>query len=255
MITLLSPAKTLDFDSTLPDWQATEPEFVNESHQLIKKLRSLSKKKVSQLMNLSNDLTELNAMRYQEWEPEFNPTESKPAVMAFSGEVYRGLDAASFSHEDHEFAQEHLRILSGLHGLLRPLDRIRPYRLEMGTSLSIRKNKNLYQFWSDKITDALNEAMNNSQTNFILNLASIEYSKAVDFSKINGQVITPVFKDFKSGEYKVIMTWAKQARGSMANYVIKNKIMDPQKIKLFDKYQYMDSMSKDNEWVFVREGE
>ncbi len=253
MITILSPAKTLDFDSTLPDMEPTLPDFVEDSEKLIMKLRTLSKKKISTLMGLSKDLTELNAMRYQEWSPEFTPQNSRPALLTFSGDVYRGLDAKSLSHDDLEFAQSHLRILSGLHGLLRPLDRIQPYRLEMGTTLPVQRKKNLYAFWGDRVTKAINEAMDAAETEVLINLASTEYSKVVDFSGVHGKVITPVFKDFKNGEYKVVMTWAKLARGAMAGYILRNRITNPEQLKGFADYSFNEPMSSDEEWVFTRE--
>lgn len=252
MITIISPAKTLDFESPLPTIEATQPAFVDESVQIMKKLKGLSKKKISSLMSLSKDLTELNAQRYQDWEAEFSTEVSRPALLTFSGEVYRGIDASNLSSSQLDFAQNHLRILSGLHGLLRPLDRIRPYRLEMGTSLPIQRKKNLYQFWGDKITTALNETMKEHNTDVLLNLASSEYFKAVDFSKINGRVITPVFKDLKNGEYKIVMTWAKHARGAMTGFVVRKGITTVDEIKLFDEYQYSEPLSTENEWVFVR---
>ncbi len=252
MITIISPAKTLDFESQLPAIEATQPAFVEESEQIMNKLRGLSKKKIASLMSLSKDLTELNAQRYQDWEPEFSAEVSRPALLTFSGEVYRGIDASNLSYSQLDFAQNHLRILSGLHGLLRPLDRIRPYRLEMGTSLPIKRKKNLYQFWGTKLTDALNQTMKEQNTDVLLNLASSEYFKAVDFSKINGRVITPVFKDLKNGEYKIVMTWAKHARGAMTGFVLRKGITDVNEIKLFDEYQYSEPMSSENEWVFVR---
>lgn len=252
MITIISPAKTLDFESQLPAIDATQPAFVEESEQIMKKLRGLSKKKIASLMSLSKDLTEINAQRYQDWEPEFSTEVSRPALLTFSGEVYRGIDACNLSSSQLDFAQNHLRILSGLHGILRPLDRIRPYRLEMGTSLPIQRKKNLYQFWGTKLTDALNQTMKEQNTDVLLNLASSEYFKAVDFSKINGRVITPVFKDLKNGEYKIVMTWAKHARGAMTGYVLRKGITNVDEIKLFDEYQYSEPMSSENEWVFVR---
>ena len=252
MITILSPAKTLDFDSKLIDVDSSNPAFVDESEQLIKKLRTLSKKKVSTLMNLNKDLTELNVMRYNEWEPEFNPDNSRPAMLAFSGEVYRGLSAQDFAQDDLYFANKHVRILSGLHGLLKPLDRIRPYRLEMGTRLPVRRKKNLYEFWGDKVTKAINEAVAESGSDVVLNLASSEYFKVIDFKKVNARVITPVFKDLKNGEYKTIMTWAKHARGAMTRFVVENRINDPEQLKGFDMYKYSEPMSNDEEWVFIR---
>ena len=252
MISIISPAKSLDFDSSLADLSTTEPIFQDESHVLIKKLRTLSKKKVQSLMSLSKDLTELNVMRYQEWEPDFSPEYSRPAIYTFNGEVYRGLDATSLNEQQVAFAQDHLRILSGLHGVLRPLDRIRPYRLEMGTRLPVRRKKNLYEFWGNKVTDELNKAMEAAGTDVLINLASSEYFKVVDFSKINGRVVTPVFKDLKNGEYKVIMTWAKIARGKMAGYILRNQIEDAEQLKGFDEYAFSEPLSTDTEWVFTR---
>lgn len=252
MITILSPAKTLDFNSELAKIESTEPVFLEESVQVMKKLKALSKKKIADLMSLNKDLTELNASRYLAWEPTFDEPNARPAMLTFSGEVYRGLNAAEFSIEQLNFAQNHLRILSGLHGSLRPLDRIRPYRLEMGTSLSIGRKKNLYQFWQEKLTQSLNDDMLEAKTDFLINLASSEYFRAIDFAKIKGTVITPVFKDFKAGEYKIVMTWAKHARGAMARYIIKNGITDPEQLKLFDEYHYSEPLSSPTEWVFVR---
>ncbi|MBT5977168.1 MAG: peroxide stress protein YaaA [Flavobacteriales bacterium] len=252
MITIISPAKSLDFDSSIADIRSTEPSFQDESYRLIKKLRTLSKKKVRSMMNLSKDLTELNVLRYQEWEPEFTLEVSRPAILTFNGEVYRGIDAKNLSESELHFAQDHLRILSGLHGVLRPLDRIRPYRLEMGVTLPIQRKRNLYQFWSQKVTKLLADELEASESKTLINLASSEYFKAVDFTKLPGKVITPIFKDFKNGEYKVIMTWAKNARGRMAGYILRNGITNPENIKLFDEYKFSEPQSSEEEWVFLR---
>jgi uncharacterized protein len=252
MITIISPAKSLDFESEMPDLNSTTPAFIEESSQIMSQLKKLSKKKISSLMKLSKDLTELNAHRYQLWEPRFDDNESRPALMTFNGEVYRGIDAKSLSSEQVNFAQDHLRILSGLHGVLRPLDNIRPYRLEMGTSLPVQRKKNLYQFWGSRITDSLNASLEAVKSKTLVNLASSEYFKAVNFDDINGDVITPVFKDFKNGEYKIVMTWAKQARGKMTGFIIRNGITNPEDLKAFDEYQYNDTLSSSTEWVFVR---
>ena len=252
MITIISPAKSLDFDSSIADIRSTEPSFQDESYRLIKKLRTLSKKKVRSMMNLSKDLTELNVLRYQEWEPEFTLEVSRPAILTFNGEVYRGIDAKNLSESGLHFAQDHLRILSGLHGVLRPLDRIRPYRLEMGATLPIQRKRNLYQFWSQKVTKLLADELEASESKTLINLASSEYFKAVDFTKLPGKVITPIFKDFKNGEYKVIMTWAKNARGRMAGYILRNGITNPENIKLFDEYKFSEPQSSEEEWVFLR---
>ncbi|MEQ9186656.1 MAG: peroxide stress protein YaaA [Cryomorphaceae bacterium] len=252
MITILSPAKTLDFQSPLPEMEFSQPNFLEESTQLITKLRTLSKKKVSKLMNLNKELTELNTMRYQEWEAKFDEESSRPAILTFSGEVYRGLAAKELSESDLHFAQDHLRILSGLHGLLRPLDRIRPYRLEMGTSLPIRRKKNLYAFWTEKVTQEINQSLNSVGSDTLVNLASNEYAKAIDMKQLNGRVVTPVFKDGKNGEYKVVMTYAKHARGAMARFIVQNRISDPEELKAFKSYTYVPKESNEQEWVFQR---
>ena len=253
MISILSPAKTLDFDSKLPDWQWSQPDFVDQSEQLVRKLRSLSKKKISSMMNLSKGLTELNVLRYHEWSREFTPLNSRPALLTFSGDVYRGLNASELSQDDLDYAQEHLRILSGLHGVLRPLDLIQPYRLEMGTCLPVQRKKNLYEFWQERVTRALNEAMEEADTDTLINLASAEYSKVVDLSRIKGRVINVVFKDFKNGEYKAVMTWAKLARGAMAGFIIRERISDAEALKGFREYGFNDRLSTGDEWVFTRE--
>lgn len=253
MITIISPAKTLDFDSTLPDVEPTEPSFVEDSAKLIHKLRTISGPKLSKLMSISRDLADLNKQRYHDWSMDFTPDNSRPALLTFGGDVYRGFDTKSLTQRDLSFAQDHLRILSGLHGVLRPLDRIQPYRLEMGTSLPVGRKKNLYQFWGDRVTDALNQAMDAAGTDVLINLASAEYFKVVDFNKVNGRVITPVFKDFKKGEYKVVMTWAKLARGMMSRYIVRNQLTDPESLKGFEEYSFNPSLSTDTEWVFTRE--
>ena len=252
MITILSPAKTLDFDSRYDHLPVQIPVHLEETEKVMNKLKKLSKKKIGSLMNLSKDLVQLNAQRYQEWSADFNTDNSRPALLTFNGEVYRGLDAKSFSEKEMRFAEKHLRLLSGLHGVLKPLDYIQPYRLEMGTSISVGRKKNLYQFWSDKVTQDLNDAMSQASTNCLVNLASNEYSKAVNFDKIKGKVITPIFKDLKNGEYKVVMTWAKSARGKMAGFIVRNNITDPRDLIRFDEYQYSEPLSSESDWVFVR---
>ena len=254
MITIISPAKTLDFESEYEVDNLTNPDDLEVSKRVIKKLRTLSKKKLGALMNINHDLVEVNTMRYQEWTTNLNNAQTQPALLAFNGEVYRGLDAKSFSDTDLKYAQEHLRILSGLHGILRPLDRLQAYRLEMGTSIPVGRKKNLYDLWRDRVTERLNQQLKVLGTDCIINLASTEYSKVVDFKRIDGQVIIPVFKDLKNGEYKVVMTWAKSARGKMASYIIRNRIEKPEDLKGFKEYSYNDRLSTENEWVFTREG-
>jgi cytoplasmic iron level regulating protein YaaA (DUF328/UPF0246 family) len=192
--------------------------------------------------------------RYQSWEPEHTPDNARPAVLAFKGDVYTGLDAESFSEADFSFAQQHLRILSGLYGVLRPLDLLEPYRLEMGTRLKTASGDNLYQFWGDRITAALNEELKTSD-DVVVNLASNEYFKAVQPKALNARLITPVFKDFKNGQYKIISFYAKKARGLMSRYIIQNRIDAPEAIKAFDLegYYFSPEQSKGDTWVFLRD--
>ena len=203
-------------------------------------------------MSISPELAALNVDRYQKWTPEPKREDTKQALLAFNGEVFRGLNAKEMSEEDLQFAQGHLRILSGLYGLLRPLDLIQPYRLEMGTRLKYYSYKNLYDFWGDKITKRINTDLGDSKC--VVNLASTEYFKSVKEPKLNKKVITPIFKDFSKGEYRVLMTYAKNARGVMANYIIKNRITEPDLMKSFDAngYAYDPSQSDENNWVFTR---
>lgn len=252
MLLLISPAKSFDFDSPSHTSSSTKPDFVEESTRLIKKMRSFSSTKLGELMSISPELAELNVNRYQKWIPQPKTEDTKQALLAFSGEVYRGINAKEMSEEDLQFAQNHLRILSGLYGVLRPLDLIQPYRLEMGTKLKYYSYNNLYQFWGDKINNRINEDL--GESNYIINLASTEYYKAVKEPKLKGKVITPVFKDFSNGTYKILMTYAKKARGLMANYIIKNQIIDPELIKSFDSngYIYDSSQSDEKNWVFIR---
>lgn len=255
MLTVLSPAKNLDYNSDLATTKFTQPQFMDEAQYLMGKLRKLSKKKISTMMHLSANLTDLNHERYQTWTPEFELGEARQSALAFNGEVYWGLEAKTFSKEDFEFSQDHLRILSGLHGLLRPLDLIKPYRLEMGTRWDITpKTKTLYKYWGNKITDALNETMAMAKTETLVNLASNEYFKAVQQEQLNGQIITCHFKEMKNGEYKALMTYAKRARGTMASYLIKNKLKNVDDIKGFnlDNYQFNESLSNEAELTFTR---
>lgn len=255
MLTVLSPAKNLDYNSDLATTKFTQPQFMDEAQYLMGKLRKLSKKKISTMMHLSANLTDLNHERYQTWTPEFELGEARQSALAFNGEVYWGLEARTFSKEDFEFSQDHLRILSGLHGLLRPLDLIKPYRLEMGTRWDITpKTKTLYKYWGNKITDALNETMAMAKTETLVNLASNEYFKAVQQEQLNGQIITCHFKEMKNGEYKALMTYAKRARGTMASYLIKNKLKNVDDIKGFnlDNYQFNESLSNEAELTFTR---
>jgi len=254
MLILVSPAKTLDYESPLPTEACTQPRFIQPAAQLIEVLKDLSVQEVAELMKLSDKLASLNVARYQSWQPEHTRDNARPAVLAFKGDVYAGLDAASFSEEDFQFAQQHLRILSGLYGVLRPLDLLEPYRLEMGTKLRTEAGENLYQFWGDRITQALNEELSGSDDP-VINLASNEYFKAVQPKALAGRLVTPVFKDYKNGQYKIISFYAKKARGLMSRYIIQNRIETAEAIKAFDLegYAFSPEQSKGDTWVFLRD--
>lgn len=249
---VLSPAKSLDFETKLPTTQYTEPQFLDQSERLNKLLKKNSAKSLSKLMSISDALGQLNYQRNQEWQLPFTKDNARPAVYAFSGEVYRGLDAYTIPQEKMETVQNTVRILSGLYGLLKPLDLIQPYRLEMGTKFPVGKNKNLYAFWQKTIAKALNEELEDGE--LFLNLASNEYFKAVDVKALKAPVITANFKDFKNGEYKMIMTFAKQARGFMARYVIDTnaKAIDDIKGFNYEGYNFSEPMSTETELVFIR---
>lgn len=255
MISVISPAKSLDFETELPTAQTSQPVYTEKAEQLIKKLKTLSRKKIGELMSISPQLSELNYERYQVWDTEHNVEVARQAILAFKGDVYIGLDAYNFSEGNFEYAQKHLRILSGLYGLLHPLDLIRPYRLEMGTKLPVRRKKNLYEFWGNTQTEMLNKELENHSSKVLINLASNEYFKAVKPKELNADIITPEFKDFKNGEYKMISFLAKKARGMMSAYMIKNEIDNPEDLKGFDVegYGFNDRLSEGNKWVFTRD--
>lgn len=255
MISVISPAKTLDFESPVNTNAYTQPDFVDESGKIMVKLKKTSKKKIAALMDISKNLVELNYDRYQDWKPEFDVESSKQALLAFKGDVYLGLDADTLSNSDLDFAQEHLRILSGLHGILKPLDLIRPYRLEMGTDLKVGRRNNLYEFWKDKLYKNLNEVIEESGSAELLNLASNEYFNAIDTKKVKAKIVKADFKDNKNGEYKVLSFFAKKARGFMSRFIIDNKINSLEEIKSFDKegYYYSEKDSTDEKFVFLRD--
>ena len=254
MLVVISPAKTLDFETEPVITDHSLPLFLDDSEKLIKKLRSLSKKKIKELMNISDNLVDLNKSRYEQWDRQFDAEHAKQAVLAFKGDVYLGLEAEKFSESDFEFAQNHLRILSGLHGVLKPLDLIRPYRLEMGTKLPVGRRKDLYHFWDKKVTEVLNEEAAQQDSKVLVNLASNEYFKVIQPKFLKSEIITPVFKDFKGDKYKIISFFAKKARGMMAAFIIKNKLTDVEQIKAFDTdgYAFNAELSEGNEWVFTR---
>ncbi len=256
MIILLSPAKTLDYESEIPQLELSALAFPQESQKLVNLLKKKSARSLKSLMNISDDLAQLNYDRFQSWVQPVESSAARPAIYAFKGDVYLGLKAEQFSDSDLAFASDHLRILSGLYGMLRPLDAMLPYRLEMGTKLKVTpKVQNLYQFWSKKLTDRLNEQLNSGEHQAVVNLASNEYFKAIDAKNLEKAVITPQFKDWKSGDYKMIGFFAKKARGLMAAYAVRERIVDPENLKLFNEegYSYNDKLSQGNNWVFTRE--
>lgn len=254
MLTLLSPAKTLDFDTPPTTTQFSEAGFLHHSAELVDVLKPYSPDEIGALMKLSPALSELNVQRYHDWQLPFNSANAKVALLAFKGDVYTGLEAEQFDQQQLDFAQTHLRILSGLYGLLRPLDLIQPYRLEMGTRLANPRGKNLYDFWGDIITEALNAELEHHTSRATINLASNEYFKAVKPKQLQGELITPVFKDEKNGQYKIISFYAKKARGMMAAYMIRQQLDRPQQLKQFDVagYRYCEEDSSADTWVFKR---
>ena len=254
MLVVISPAKSLDYETPVKIRKFTQADFLEDSAQLISQLRDLSPAQVSSLMSISPNLGELNQSRFKHWHTPFTKKNARQALFAFKGDVYIGLDAYALSSTDINFAQNHLRILSGLYGLLRPLDLIQPYRLEMGTSLKNSQGSSLYQFWGNKITDALNQEMSTQKKPLLVNLASNEYFKSVKTKQLHGQVVSPVFKDFSNGQYKIVSFFAKKARGSMSAYIIKNRLRNAEDLLSFDVdgYRYSEKDSKENTPVFLR---
>ncbi len=249
---IISPAKSLDFENKANTSLHTQPQFLEQSEKLNKKLKTISRKKLGELMKISKDLAFLNYDRNQNWQPPFNLENAKQAVFAFTGEVFRGIDVNSLETEKLPVLQNNLRILSGLYGLLKPLDLIQPYRLEMGTRLKVGRKDNLYKFWGNEIANALNEEITDDE--LLVNLASSEYFKAVNQKVLKVPMITPVFKDFKNGQYKTIMTFAKKARGLMVRYIIDNNVKTIEELKGFDvdRYRFSEEMSSKTELVFTR---
>ncbi len=255
MLAVISPAKRLDFKSTATTAKHSLPDFLPDSKQLIKVLREKSPQEIAGLMNLSNELADLNYTRYGEWKTPFTPDNAKQAALAFKGDVYLGLDATTLNDRDWAWAQKHLRILSGLYGLLKPLDLIQAYRLEMGTKLANAKGNDLYAFWGKRLTKALNEAIAEQRQPMLVNLASAEYFEAIDETAIDARIITPVFKDLKNGRYKFLSFYAKKARGLMARYIIENRVSTLKGLKDFNVagYYYSESQSRGDHWVFLRD--
>lgn len=254
MIAVISPAKTLDFESPVKNKLHTMPEFLQEAEIINSVLRKMGVPELMRQMSLSARLANLNAERNQAWSVPFTPDNAKQAVFMFNGDVYEGLDAASLSERELDFAQQKVRILSGLYGLLKPLDLIRPYRLEMGIRLKIEDNKDLYHFWRDKVTDRLNQELS-ADDGVLINLASNEYFKAIDEKRLNGRIVNLEFRDFKNGQYKIIAFYAKKARGLMTRFMVENGLTNPEDLKAFDLegYYFNSRLSNDTNWVFTRD--
>ncbi len=252
MLVVISPAKKLDenCDKNLVT-NFTIPCYLEDSKKIIKSLRKYSTDKLSKLMNISEKISLLNYERYIKWSLPFTKKNAHPALLLFQGDVYKGISVSDFKKEDFIYAQKSLRILSGLYGILKPLDLIQPYRLEMGTQIKIGKHNDLYDFWGDEITKTINEDKN---SDYLINLASVEYFKSINKEKLNAKLINIIFKEKRNGSYKIIGINAKKARGLMSRYIIKNKISNPMKLKKFkeENYSYNKNLSSDSDWVFTR---
>lgn len=252
MITVLSPAKSLNFDKQDLIDKSTDINFPKKTNELVKVLKNFSAKEIGDLMSISANLSDLNFERYQEFSKKYTSENAKQAILAFTGDVYKGLEAEKFDKKDFDFAQDHVRILSGLYGVIKPLDLIQPYRLEMGTKLEVSEDaKNLYEFWSETNTKLLNKELNGEM---LINLASNEYFKSVNVKDLKSDVLNVDFKENKNGKYKIIAFYAKVARGYMTNYIVKNKINKPEDLRGFDYdgYSFNESLSKENNFVFTR---
>ncbi len=254
MLILLSPAKALDYETPAHVATYTQPAYLERSAELIEQLRQLSPAEIAELMHLSDPLARLNFQRYAEWSLPFTPDNAKQAVLAFDGDVYDGLAARTLSADDLAFAQQHVRILSGLYGLLKPLDLMQPYRLEMGTKFANRAGKDLYAFWGETLLAAINAELDAMARPVAVNLASEEYFKAAIGRKFAGRLIQPVFEDWKNGQYKIISFYAKRARGLMTRYQVLNRLSDPEDLKGFDSegYAFAAEVSDETKWVFRR---
>ena len=255
MLVVISPAKTLDFETDPPLSKFTQSNLLNESQLLIDQCKQLSMQEIASLMKVSDKIAGLNCARFSEWSTPFSPDNAKQAIFAFKGDVYTGFDANNLTEKVLNYAQSHLNILSGLYGLLKPLDLMQPYRLEMGTKLNNDRGINLYQFWGQIITDHLNERLAHQNTNLLINLASNEYFKSVQKKQLKAEIITPIFKDQKKGKYKIISFYAKKARGLMARYIMENEIKEIEYLKGFDiaGYYFVAADSTATELVFYRD--
>lgn len=254
MLFTLSPAKKLDYESPIKVPLSTEPDFVEPASELIDVLRGMPVDDVAKLMKLSDQLATLNAERYADWEPTFPENVARPAILAFNGDVYEGLDASTLSAQELKWAQKHLVILSGLYGALRPLDRIRPYRLEMGTRLAVGDARNLYEFWGDRITEWINQHLKGHRERVVVNLASEEYFKSVRPAKLEASVVQCVFQDYRNDTWKVIGFYAKRARGMMARFAVTEQVDSVAGLRDFaaDGYRYVAEVSTEDRLVFRR---
>ncbi|BDS05964.1 UPF0246 protein [Oceaniferula spumae] len=253
MIYLLSPAKTLDYESDVPSLRSTKPRFLDDSAELAAIMKKMKPADLGKLMGISSKLAELNAERFDDWQPDFSKPEAREAILAFKGDVYQGLAVEDWKKEDFAAAQKSIRILSGLYGILRPLDLMLPYRLEMGKKVKTERGTNLYHFWGSQLTESLNKELKGDK-DAVINLASNEYFSAIKTKELKSPVITPVFKDWKNGKYKVISFFAKKARGEMAAWAVKNKIEKPAALKKFkgSGHAYDKDLSDESSWVFLR---
>jgi len=254
MLIVISPAKKLDFKSPSPVTAFTQPDHLEHAAELISVMQEKDSFQIADLMKLSMNLADLNMQRFQDWHTPFTAKNAKQAIFAFTGDVYQGLDANTLDADAISFMQDHLRILSGLYGSLRPLDLMQAYRLEMGTKLPTERGRNLYEFWGNIITDSINAALQKQGDDILINLASNEYFSAVKTANIQGSIITSVFKEMRKGSYRIISFNAKKARGYMSRFIIENRISDPQQLKTFDiaDYAYNPDLSSSNEFVFTR---
>ncbi|BBE19618.1 UPF0246 protein YaaA [Aquipluma nitroreducens] len=254
MIIVISPAKSLYDHCPIHIEKYTEMDFLPEAEKIVSVMKKKKPGQLAKLMSISPKLAELNFQRFQAWAPTFTPENSWQSVLMFNGDVYQGLKAETFTESEFEIAQQKLRILSGVYGLLKPLDLIQPYRLEMGTNVSVARKKNLYDFWKAKITAKLNDELSVNNQKILINLASNEYFSAIDTKKLKARIITPSFKENKNGKYQMVSFFAKRARGLMSRFIIQNNISDPEELKAFDweGYYFNNQLSGENDWVFTR---
>jgi cytoplasmic iron level regulating protein YaaA (DUF328/UPF0246 family) len=254
MIIVISPAKSLYEKCPIRLENYTSPDFLPEAEKIVSVLKKKKPAQLAKLMGISSKLAEQNFHRFQEWSLPFTPENAWQSVLMFNGDVYQGMKAETFTPAEFDTAQQHLRILSGVYGLLKPLDLIQPYRLEMGTNISIARKKNLYDFWKTKITSRLNQELSETGQKELINLASNEYFSAIDTKKLKARIITPAFKEHKDGQYQMVSFFAKKARGLMSRFIIQNQISDPEEMKAFDLdgYYFNNQLSKGDNWVFTR---